>query len=68
MDHLPRLTRPAKGAALMLVGLLLFLYVTNIITVGLQLIFFLVSILLIAYGFVEMDGYNKMKRLLNKRR
>ncbi len=68
MDHMPRISHDMKGLILFIAGLILFLYVTNIVTIGLQTVIFVASILLMIAGFLEMDGYNKVARLLHKKR
>lgn len=67
MEQMPRVSNTVKGALFFLAGLILFLYVTNIITMGLQMILLLASIIIMIYGFVEMDGYRKIMRLINKK-
>lgn len=67
MNQMPHLTRTLKGAFLMVAGIILFLYVTNIITASLQMILLLASIILIIWGFMEMDGYQKLMKLINKK-
>lgn len=66
--HIPRLSRDIIGLLLLLAGIILFLYVTNIITVGLQVIILLGSLILMVSGFVMMDGPEKFKKLFNKRK
>jgi len=67
MQQLPRMTQPIKGLLSFIAGLILFLYVTNIITMGLQMILLLGAILLMIYGFVEMDAYRKLMKFVNKK-
>ena len=70
MNHIqiPRFSQDVKGALIMLAGLILFLYATNIITIGLQTVIIIASLVLIVYGFIELDGYNKVMKLVNKRK
>ena len=64
---MPKVSHKFKGVLLFLAGFILFLYVTNVITMGLQMIILLASILLMVYGFLEMDAYSKIMRLINRR-
>lgn len=66
--QIPRFSHDTKGALIMLAGIILFLYATNIITIGLQTVIVLASLILIVYGFMELDGYNKVMKLVNKRK
>ncbi len=66
MTHMPHVSNTVKGALFFVAGLILFLYVTNIITMGLQMILLLASIIIMIYGFVEMDAYHKLMKLVNK--
>lgn len=68
MTQFPHVTNTIKGGLLFLAGLILFLYVTNIITLGLQMIILLASIILMIFGIIEMDAYNKLKKLVNSHR
>jgi|GEM_PF-6477169 hypothetical protein len=63
----PHISHTAKGAFLMTAGIILFLYVTKIITASLEMIILLASILMIIYGFIEIGGYNKLMQLFNKK-
>jgi hypothetical protein len=68
MTQFPHVTHTIKGGLLFLAGLILFLYVTNIITLGLQMIILLASIILMIFGIIEMDAYNKLKKLVNQKK
>lgn len=65
--QVPRFDKPHRGLLFMAAGIILFLYVTNIITVGLQLVLLLAALVLIGYGFLEFDGYNKLMRLFKRK-
>lgn len=67
MTQVPHVSRTTKGLLFFIAGLILFLYVTNIITMGLQMVLLLASIIIMIYGFVEMDAYHKLMRLVNKK-
>lgn len=67
MQQLPHVSHTIKGALFFAAGLILFLYVTNIITMGLQMILILASIILMIYGFVEMDAFRKIMKMINKK-
>lgn len=64
--HIPNLSHNIKGMLVFIAGLILFLHVTNIVTIGLNLIILLASIILMVYGFIEMDAYNKLRRMFKK--
>ena len=68
MTQMPRISHSTKGALLFAAGLVLFLYVTNILTIGLGTIILLAALVLMGVGFVEIDGYNKLTRLFNNKR
>jgi hypothetical protein len=68
MNNIPHISHTLKGALLMIAGLVLFLYVTNIITSGLQMVILLSSIILMIVGFLEFDGYRKLSNLINKKK
>ena len=64
---MPHVSKTIKGGLFFIAGLVLFLYVTNIITLGLQMVILLASIILMAAGLMEMDAYHKLMKLVNKR-
>jgi hypothetical protein len=66
--HIPKFSKTGKGAAAFLAGIILFLYITNVLTAGLQTVILLSAIFLVVYGFIEMDGYNKIMQLIHKRK
>jgi len=68
MAQFPHITHTIKGALLFAAGLILFLYVTNIITLGLQMVILLASIILMIFGIIEMDAYNKLLKLVNQKK
>jgi hypothetical protein len=67
MTQFPRFSHEMKGALLLVAGIVLFLYVTNIITAGLQMVILLASLVLMVFGFTEMDGYHKLMKLIKKK-
>ena len=67
MTQIPQVSRTVKGVLFFIAGLILFLYVTNIITLGLQMVLLLASIIIMIYGFVEMDAWHKVMKLINKK-
>ncbi len=67
MERMPHVSHSVKGLLFFISGVILFLYVTNIITMGLQMVILLASIILMIYGFIEMDAYHKLLKLVNKK-
>lgn len=67
MQNMPRISNTGKGLLFFIAGLILFLYVTNIITMGLQMVLLLGSIILMIYGFLEMNAYHRLMKLINKK-
>ena len=68
-DKIPHLQNATlKGALLVLAGVILILHVTGIITRSLDMIILLGAILMIAYGLIKMDAYNKLVNVLNRKK
>lgn len=61
------ISKPVKGLALLGIGLVLFLHTTGIITRGLDMVIILGSLFAMFYGFSEMDGPEKLKRVLHRK-
>jgi hypothetical protein len=66
MEHLPRLSETVQGILLFSFGLVLFLYVTGLLTMGTPTLILLASLALMAYGFIKMDGPRRFKKLMKK--
>lgn len=60
------MSRNMKGLAIFGMGLLLFLYTMGIVQHSLDFIVIVGASLMMIYGFLEMDGWTKVKRLLGK--
>ncbi len=67
LHNMPRISNTGKGLLFFIAGLILFLYITNIITMGLQMVILLASIILMIYGLLEMDAYHHAMRFFNKK-
>lgn len=67
MQQMPHVSKTVKGLLFFISGLILFLYVTNIITIGLQMVLLLASIIIMIYGFIEMDAWHKIMKLINRK-
>lgn len=66
--HIPRLNSTTRGLLFLISGIILLLYVTNIITVGLSTLIFLASLALIFYGLLELDAFNKCALFLKRKK
>lgn len=66
MEQLPHLSETVQGVLLFLFGLVLFLHVTNLLTIGTTTIVLLASLALMVYGFIKMDGARRLKKLMKK--
>jgi|GEM_PF-6971456 len=66
--HIPRLNNTTRGFLFLISGIVLLLYVTNIITVGLSTLIFLASLILIFYGLLELDAFNKFAAFLKRKK
>lgn len=58
--------KPLKGLITLSIGVVLFLHTTGIITRGLDMLIIIFSIVLILYGFVELDGPARIRKLLKR--
>jgi hypothetical protein len=61
-----QLARVHKGVLLLVIGTILFLYSTGLITRGLSIIIILTSLAMMAYGFYLVDGQKLVHALLQK--
>lgn len=66
MEQLSHLSNTVQGALLFAFGLVLFLHVTNILTIGTNMVILLASLAFMAYGFIKMDGYRRLMKLMKK--
>lgn len=55
-----------KGTIAILAGIVLILHALNIAAFSFNLIIVIGAFVLIAWGFIKLDGVNKVKRLLKK--
>ena len=60
------LTQQQKGIVWIVAGLILLLHTLGIIERGLYYIIIFGSLAMISYGFILVDGVNKIKALLKK--
>lgn len=66
--RIPPLSKEQKGLALIIASLILFLYVTNILTMGLQTVLLLAAIVMFLYGCMLLDAYNKVMSFFNSKK
>jgi len=60
------MNKTLKGLLILGTGLVLLLNTLGILTYGLNGLIVVGSIALMLYGFLEMDGYNKLHALLSR--
>ena len=66
MNYWKSMPDPYKGVVLMAVGSLLLLYASGLLTQGLNTIFMLTSLSMIAYGAMLCNLHTKLLKLLKK--
>lgn len=67
VPRLPHLSNNVQGIALIAAGLVLILHVTGIIERSLDMVILLGAIVMIGYGFLKLDGYNRLMNLFQKK-
>jgi len=68
MFQLPNLSKNQQGIALVAIGaIILLLHLTGVITKSLSVLIFLGAIALIVFGFIQLDGYNRLMHFFKKK-
>jgi hypothetical protein len=65
--RIPRLNNITRGYLFLISGIILFLHVTNLVPIGLNIIVLLASLGLIFYGLLELDAFSKLATCLKKK-
>lgn len=66
-NTMPALKSEHKGYLLILSGILILLYAFNFFAKWLNAIVIIVGILLVVYGFLKIDGVQRIQRIFRRR-